>query len=431
MSYIETKTFNILGRSIQFKFSLIPCDMKWLATFSGEVSNAFYYFSSFGNVSKGDSDAINGSLGNKADDTWHPWNYKTPLEKAEKVKNYKKRLEEKNYKPSTERDKTLKFMKEEETRQEFKPILGELIDNAYAEPLHNTNNAWQQYNNLLLKEAINKSQFPSNAKLGELPEGNVFRKFVYAIKNDVKATRVFKKIRKWFNNGMKGTFEYRFTGKDSKAYCRKFMHLVVALKQDDDKENDNLKLCVFSFLGVQLREAVSLFSRVDPPEDYLEALKQSCQLYFNCHSLFLGSVTPTVWTIDYAVPYHAKLIFDRYSLGLGLATMQGREAKHTILATFAKHASRALRWSLIFRHEFINFIWLRHKFPKSPNFTHKVINYTPAYIYTPDYCFCGLEKDQEVEMCTFCHEDNNQIVTESCFHGMLSDQAKTILSCAQ
>ena len=80
-------------------------------------------------------------------------------------------------------------------------------------------------------------------------------------------------------------------------------------------------LHVFSFIGVQLREAVSLFSRDDPPDDYLKALKQSCQLYFNCHSLFLGSVTPAVWTIGYAVPYHAKLTFDRYSLGLGLAIM--------------------------------------------------------------------------------------------------------------
>ena len=106
---------------------------------------------------------------------------------------------------------------------------------------------------------------------------------------------------------MKGPFEYDFTGKDSKAYCHKFMHLVVALKWDDDNENDNLRLHVFSFLGVQLREAVSLFSRVDPPEDYLEALKQSCQLYFNCHSLILGSVTPTAWTIGSAVPIMQSL----------------------------------------------------------------------------------------------------------------------------
>ena len=68
---------------IQFKFSFIPCDMKWLATYSGEVSNAFYYFSSFGNLSKDGADTVNASLGNKADNTWHPWNNNTCLEKAD------------------------------------------------------------------------------------------------------------------------------------------------------------------------------------------------------------------------------------------------------------------------------------------------------------------------------------------------------------
>ena len=60
--------------------------MKWLANYSGEVSNAFCYFSSFGNVSKDDADTINGFLGSKADDNWHLWNYKTHLEKAGKRK---------------------------------------------------------------------------------------------------------------------------------------------------------------------------------------------------------------------------------------------------------------------------------------------------------------------------------------------------------
>ena len=70
-------------------------------------------------------------------------------------------------------------MKGKETRQEFKPIIEELIDNAYAEPLHNTNNSSQQYNHLLLKEAIHRSQFPCNAMPIELPEGNVSKTFVY------------------------------------------------------------------------------------------------------------------------------------------------------------------------------------------------------------------------------------------------------------
>ena len=49
--------------------------MKWLANYLGEVSNASYYFSLSGNVSKDDADTINGFLGRKADDTWHLWNY--------------------------------------------------------------------------------------------------------------------------------------------------------------------------------------------------------------------------------------------------------------------------------------------------------------------------------------------------------------------
>ena len=72
-------------------------------------------------------------------------------------------------------------MKGKETRQEFKPIMEDLIDNAYAEPLHHTSNSSQQHNHLLLKEAIHQSQFPCNAKPGQLLEGNVSKTFVYLL----------------------------------------------------------------------------------------------------------------------------------------------------------------------------------------------------------------------------------------------------------
>ena len=73
-------------------------------------------------------------------------------------------------------------------------------------------------------------------------------------------------------------------------------------------------------------------------------LKASCQKYFNSVSLFLGTVTPTVWTVGYAILYHAKLLFEKYSLGLGVNTMQGREAKHTMIASFARHSTLSNRW---------------------------------------------------------------------------------------
>ena len=39
------------GKEVRFTFKLIPCDMKWASTFSGELSNAATYFSPFANVS--------------------------------------------------------------------------------------------------------------------------------------------------------------------------------------------------------------------------------------------------------------------------------------------------------------------------------------------------------------------------------------------
>ena len=116
---------------------------------------------------------------------------------------------------------------------------------------------------------------------------------------------------------------------------------------------------------MQLIEVVSLYSRVHPlDQNYLDCLKNNGQLYFNSVSLFLGSpVSPTVWTIGYAIPYHAQLIF----------AMQGREANYTMIAAFARHSTLILRWQLVFRHEYISSVWLRNMFSKSPTFSsHKV-----------------------------------------------------------
>ena len=94
-------------------------------------------------------------------------------------------------------------MKKEGTRQEFEPILGRLIEKAYSEPLHNTNNAWQHFHTQLLKEAEAKSNYSKGIRLSELPEGTVIRKFIYTIKS-IGATRLFKKLSKWFIGGSKG-----------------------------------------------------------------------------------------------------------------------------------------------------------------------------------------------------------------------------------
>ena len=73
MERIEGKPLTTLnGCTVEFKFELIPGDMKWIASVSGELSNSAHYFSSFANVNKHDNVTIGGSIGNLAKDTWHP-----------------------------------------------------------------------------------------------------------------------------------------------------------------------------------------------------------------------------------------------------------------------------------------------------------------------------------------------------------------------
>ena len=83
------------------------------------------------------------------------------------------------------------------------------------------------------------------------------------------------------------------------------MYLVQALNFDSQTPCQKMFVPVHAYIGVQLSEATSLFSCIDPPEGYMGKLKQSCVNYFNAICLFFNyRVTPTVWTIGlcYSIP---------------------------------------------------------------------------------------------------------------------------------
>ena len=412
IAYVETSSFKVNDKHVRFKFSLIPGDMKWVASFAGELTNSAYYFSSFADVCQADKTKVNGSLGTTNDCTWKPWEFEERIENAKKVAKFKETPRQGKLPTRT---KTLDYMKKNlKCRQEFEPLLGRLIDKAYAEPLHNSNNAWQQFNLMLIKDAIERSKLGKNDKYKDIPPDCIFKKYMTVLRNVVRANRVFKKVRKWFNEGRTNEFSYRFTGKDTKLFCHKFMYLVKALDFEGQTPCQKMFVYVYAYVGVQLRDATSLFSRVSPPPNYLSSLKESCRNYFNSVCLFFSSrVTPTVWTIGYAIPYHAKIVFDKFAFGLGINTMQGREAKHTMISKFASHSTPGLRWRLIFRHEFISTIWLRSKDPRAIRFTHQQVNYLPQFVTSDDYCYCGLPKKPDIEKCGICSDAMYDMVASS------------------
>ena len=89
---IEAKEYLGSGYKVIFSSEMIPTDMKWLASISGEISNLVYYFFSFGNVNTDNKHIINGTLGPDSNTTWKPWVYAYRLEVAKKVSSKKDEL---------------------------------------------------------------------------------------------------------------------------------------------------------------------------------------------------------------------------------------------------------------------------------------------------------------------------------------------------
>ena len=126
---------------LEFRFQLIPADMKWLSSMSGELNNCAIYFSPFANVNQTDKTTIGGSVGGP-EATCQPWDYSKRIQVAEKVAKFKDKLKDPHGK---QRSEVTKLIAKEKSRQEFVNPLGKYVDLAKAEPLHNTNNAWQHW----------------------------------------------------------------------------------------------------------------------------------------------------------------------------------------------------------------------------------------------------------------------------------------------
>ena len=127
--------------------------------------------------------------------------------------------------------------------KEVLQLLETLFTKSFADGLHNGNNAWQHFHLVLLNEAKHRSTpLPNCNKLSDLPIDCVLKKFILAIKHKVGAGRLYKKVCKWFRGGMKGKFEFRLTGKETRKLCYNFMYLVNSLTKPNETPLDIIRI---------------------------------------------------------------------------------------------------------------------------------------------------------------------------------------------
>ncbi|XP_028410772.1 uncharacterized protein LOC114533453 [Dendronephthya gigantea] len=331
--------------------------MKMLCFLAGELTNSATYFSTFADVNQ-ESMSVNGkgTFGRNKNDTWKPWKYSERIKQAKKVSDFKKQLERKNVKAATKRTNVL-------------------------------------------------------------PE-TPFYKFVNVLRSKCNLNRLAKRIIRWYDENAKldgMTFNYRFTGKDSRMFLHNFMFLIDVLENGVSGITSNI-LHVHAYLCLCLRNAVALFSRVNITDEQVRELKKHCENFHRGYWLYL-KVNPTVWTLGLVVPVHTKEMKERYGLGLGLNSMEGREAKHIAISKYCANTAYSHRWQQVFHHEYISLIWLRKHGYNNVNSSrsNSTLSYFPKRVRDSDtnYCDCGLQKVFSDELCRFCGNELRNKIKES------------------
>jgi hypothetical protein len=328
-------------------------------------------------------------------------------------------LQNKKITEQTKRSKVTEYIASQHSRQEFLPLVGQLIDKAHVEPLHLKNNAWQYFFKALLQEALGKSKLkPSHKTFSDIPEDICIARVVNALQYEVKAKRLSNKVRQWYNEtlGKKAYMQYRFTGKESRSFCHNFMRLIKQLSCEGDSQKEKQTVLTLVFIGIRLRDCCSIFNRIETNETDIKTLETMAREYCHANRMFLPyPINPTIWTIGHVLPVHAKYVYQTYKQGLLTVTMEGREAKHVALHRLSLNSTFQTRWQDIFRHEFIMLIWLPEHNHEPCGYTQSKDVYIPPRVFNDkNYCYCGLQKaDPNDKNCYFCGDRIMTLIHES------------------
>ena len=152
-----------------------------------------------------------------------------------------------------------------------------------------------------------------------------------------------------------------------------------------------LNIFIFMLFFAFVSGMQCLFSRINITDRQVSMLKQYCSDF------------------GYVVPVHTMEMKGMYGLGLGMNSMEGREAKHIAISRYCKNTAYLYQWEQVFRHEYISLIWLREKGYniKNTSFNSRNLSYLPKRVKDSDeYCKCGLGKIASTDdHCRICSHE--------------------------
>lgn len=190
--------------------------------------------------------------------------------------------------------------------------------------------------------------------------------------------------------------------------------LVDSLCSPDETPTQQIKRLALAKICETLRDIGSLINRIDVGfNNYPEVIRDLCTIFFNMFSLFFEQHCQlTVWTMGYVIPYHVQNVFEKYGVGYGIMSMQGKEAKHAALKQeLRNNTNRSIaqdatgKWHQIARSNYIRKFYLPYHFPVSSNSYHS--HFRPRKAFPTDgeiECACSRTIDEDLTSCKVCIE---------------------------
>ncbi len=340
-------------QEFEFRPGLILGDQKWIADFCGEVSNSATYPSSFCNVSKQQLQDTDGGIG--SGEKWQEWSLDDRRRALSELKTVCDRyVKMHRYEPS--REYLVKWLAELKSRQIAEPPLGEFCRLAEICILHVALLAWGDLASDFVFGFLQRICGTHRGKFRDLPENHPFCIFIHAL-FDAGASRFAKHLRRQWNEGAK-TLDYRLRGQEVEVLCKHFLNISALFLHHCTDSESLISLCTFHKLARLLCDITRDMSRISVTEDDLKTLSKNCRCY---HTLKVRVKNGSFFhqndfTIGYVIPYRAWKIFNQFGVGLGLASMQGREHKHQVLKRFLRNANPnpEIKWFHVLFYDYIS-----------------------------------------------------------------------------
>ncbi|XP_078372353.1 uncharacterized protein LOC144656016 [Oculina patagonica] len=458
MLLLEGNVLNVCGRQCTLEFQP-SADQSWQSWANGELNQAATYPSPYAFVHKGNLGTMGATIGHSDSDTWKPPTMQKRKEDLDKLSRFRESLDS-SLGQSKRHEKELSFMADNSIRQLVYPRIGEYADRQRPEPVHNEINAWQHLLNVIYQEALRRgltedflevlslplqvsdndqprqvipttpSIYPEGtgdrARQSELLKGKheAFQEAIGRATRDYQVAGntgrkgcqlafLARHIREHYNDKEKrsNNISTRLIGEQAISLARYSFRLIDALQMEGESGPQRIKRLALGKVAQYLRDAGTLFNKVDTNSAEILQLKDICTMYFNLLALFFPeAVNLTVWTVGYAIPYHAELLYRQYKVGFGIISLQAKESKHSgvkqdlNLTNRSRSTSTVGKWWQLMRTNYVRAFYLaEHQPAPSAYVSHFESRLPPHCKNSLQFCECGRSLN-DISICAFCQE---------------------------